>query len=120
MRVRGKNAEDIFVQACADDGKIRVRLHDGGCQLRAHLSLRIVIHDQDNVEACLCYPLADLPSQFPRPDQFHIFGGAQNCFHAFAEKVTGTDQENALLFQFQGEPQNILRMRLNCPKDIPK
>ncbi|PJB67879.1 MAG: hypothetical protein CO094_02630 [Anaerolineae bacterium CG_4_9_14_3_um_filter_57_17] len=60
--------------------------------------MRLLVCNHHNVWAGLFDSLADLPAQFPRPDQFHILGGAQNRLHAFAEEMSRTDQQNALFW----------------------
>jgi hypothetical protein len=92
------DARHVLGQARADDGKIRMRLQDGEREIRDRLPLRILVHDQDNVWACLCYPRADLLPQAQQSDQLHIRFGAQNRLHALAEKMIRTHQQYAMLW----------------------
>lgn len=92
----GENTEDGVVESNTDNGKLRVLLDQAGREVGRLFAAELFIGNDDNMRPGRGNVRMDVIFQPNRADQVHICRRAQDPFHAFAEKVVGTQQQNTL------------------------
>lgn len=92
----GENTEDGVVESNSNHRKLRVLLDQAGREAGRLFAAKLFIGNNDDVRFGRGNVRMDIIFQPNRADQMHIWRRAQDPFHAFAEKVIGTQQQNTL------------------------